>query len=173
MFSLAPAASVQACENHWSDNIDTMVSSGDFIEGEVVVALWGSEEGVLQAQASLPGDAFEPLMEVGSAALSGEAADGMIAQAAEDVTLTLVRSDTLSTKELLQSLADDERVAFAEPNYLGYGTDDDPVAAVDDVLATEDSFGTSTSVIPDELDLEGVLPTLANEDEQPSGMADS
>lgn len=59
-------------------------------------------------------DDLDPLMEV-----SEESADVQVipTQASKDVTLTLVTSDSLSTEELLRSLADDPRVAFAEPNY--------------------------------------------------------
>lgn len=94
-----PAYAVQeGKESTWADSIGAMSASGSCVEGEAVVALAGSEEDVLTAQAGLPADAVEPLVEVG-------------AHAAADET------DGLSTAEMLLTPADDSHMDFAEPNY--------------------------------------------------------
>ena len=66
-------------EERWSDAIDAMLASGAYAEGEAVVALLGDEDHALAAQAELPVDDFEPLMEVSGQAVGMAEGDGLVA----------------------------------------------------------------------------------------------
>lgn len=126
LLALAPRVPVRAEETaHWSDTIDQMLASGDYAEGQAVVALLGNEDDQLQVQAGLSVDDLEPLMEVSARAAGVPSASGLSPQGQQRVTLTLVTSDTLSTEEILYSLADNPRVAFAEPNYYAELSDEE------------------------------------------------
>ena len=131
VWSLVPAVPVHATtEERWSDAIDAMLASGEYADGEAVVALLGDEDHALAAQAELPVDDFEPLMEVSGQAVGMAEGDGLVAQSADEVTLSLVSSDSLSTEEILRSLANNPRVAFAEPNYYAELAEEDGVEAI-------------------------------------------
>lgn len=99
-----------------ADEVDDLIAQGDYVEGEVVAAFLSNDDAIqLQSETSYE---VLPIMTVNSSAV--EAADGTIAlQASSDeVTLSVVSSDSLTTEELLRELADDPRIAFAEPNYI-------------------------------------------------------
>lgn len=146
LLALAPSAPVQAAqEERWSDSIDAMLASGAYVEGEAIVALYGNEDGALAAQDELPVDGLEPLMEVGAQAAGIAAGEGLVAQAEQSVTLSLVSSDSLSTEELLRSLADDPRVAFAEPNYYAELAEDEEAQAIAEASAEYVPKGSDTT----------------------------
>ena len=157
LLALAPHVPAWAteAEGRWSDSIDEMIASGDYVEGEAIVALFCGESDALQAQAELPVDALEPLMEVSAEAAGVQEGPGLSPQAQQGVTLSLVSSDTLSTEEILRSLADDPRVVFAEPNYLVELCDEEGEAAQAVVaeLAAEEEPVTPTeeAAAPEEL----------------------
>jgi len=136
LLALVPCASAQATEGErWSDTIDEMLAYGGYAEGEAIVALYGREDDALRAQADLPVDAFEPLMEVSAEAAGVHPGEGLSPQAQRGVTLSLVTSDSLTTEEILRSLVNDPRVAFAEPNYYAEFLDDDQGDATSAVAA--------------------------------------
>ena len=126
-----------------------MLASGGYIEGEAIVGLFdtgddaeatlfGAEGNSLMTQAVSSEEAIEsltvePLMQVGYSATDASAG-GLAVQSRESVTLALVHVDGLTTREILNALVDDPRVAFAEPNYEGELFGDD---AEDDGQATE------------------------------------
>ncbi len=95
----------------------------DYIEGEAIVCIrqplartFGAEE-----LSPLLADA-EPLMDVGS-----DTDTFGLRGAAYTEVLTLVRSDTLSTKELIAELEKLDEVVFAEPNYVTALSEADPL----------------------------------------------
>ncbi len=95
-----------------ADEVDSLLAGGNYVEGEVVVGFAVGDGQILPQSEAY---SVEPIMEVGASALQGEGV--LLPQASDGVMLSLVSSDTLSTEELLRLLADDSRVAFAEPNY--------------------------------------------------------
>lgn len=103
---LAPTVPAFAAEpsSSWADDIPTMLASGPYAEGEAVACLDGAAAAPLSDEASA-----EAVMDL----------DAETASAGTAGSLTVVRSDSLSTEELLYALADDPSVLFAEPNYTG------------------------------------------------------
>ncbi|MBR1828815.1 MAG: S8 family serine peptidase [Atopobiaceae bacterium] len=97
-----------------ADEIEDMLTAGTYVEGEVIAA-FSTTDGNLVTQVDAPYE-VKPLMTVDSSA--ARSADGaLIAQSTGNLTLSSVTSGSLSTEELLRSLANDPNVAFAEPNY--------------------------------------------------------
>ena len=96
--ALSPAEATPA----WVQDIPDMLATGEYVEGEVVACINET------AAAPLADDNVETeaIMEI---ATRSSIASG----------LTVVRSDTLSTEELLYELAKNPSVIFAEPNYTG------------------------------------------------------
>ena len=110
----------------WVDEIGVMLASGDYIEGEAIVGFW-EDPGASGLTTQVSAYEVEPLLEVAASAVDAQqdavqANTGITTQSsdpARDVRISLVSSDSLSTEGLLRQLADDPRVAFAEPNYVG------------------------------------------------------
>lgn len=121
----------------WSDEIPELLSAGEYVEGEALVGIIGtSDETALSTQEGLPGDDVEAIMTVeGKDVLAGSVTDesGTITTQSEldSVTLSVVTSSSMSTEELLYALAQDDRVAFAEPNYLTTLTEDEALEGDD------------------------------------------
>ena len=109
VLSLLPAASA-AGENDWAANIPAMLSAGPYVEGEVIAA-------VDPACA----DDFDLLVLMGlKEDLEGE--DLMTVPeedaSAGEAVLTLISRPGRTTEELLYALAGDDRVVYAEPDYI-------------------------------------------------------
>lgn len=113
---LAPTVPAFAAEpsSSWADDIPTMLASGPYAEGEAVACLDGAAAAPLSDEASA-----EAVMDL-DAETASEGTAG---------SLTVVRSDSLSTEELLYALADDPSVLFAEPNYTGAQPSDEDGSA--------------------------------------------
>ena len=122
---VAPAAAAQP-EDGWAADIPAMLAAGPYAEGEVVACLDGTAAAPLSDKA-----AAEPLMD-----LNDEDAGGT-------TRLTVIRSDSQDTEELLRSLADDPSVVFAEPNYTDIKPPDDEGAATS--LASADIASASAA----------------------------
>lgn len=122
---VAPAAAAQP-EDGWAADIPAMLAAGPYAEGEVVACLDGTAAAPLSDEA-----AAEPLMD-----LDDEDAGGT-------TRLTVIRSDSQDTEELLRSLADDPSVVFAEPNYTGMELPDDEGTATS--LASADIASASAA----------------------------
>lgn len=93
------------------DNGSSDALTGDYVPGEAIVCVKGAGLYSRSAESALLTDA-EPLMDLNS----GANAYSRSAGPAE--SLKLVRSDTLSTAELIDELQKLDSVAFAEPNYI-------------------------------------------------------
>ena len=107
--SLLPAASA-AEESPWAAEIPAMLAAGPYAEGEAVAAVDpANADGFdLPALTGLREDLDgEDLMTVPEEDASGG-----------EAVLTLIRQPGKTTEELLYTLAGDDRVFFAEPNYL-------------------------------------------------------
>ena len=98
-----------------ADELDDLLAAGSYVEGEAIVALTDAEG--LTAQSDAPYE-ITPLMQVSPSSVSDAPAGALATQSEQTTTLSLVTSDILTTEELLQTLAEDPHVAFAEPNYL-------------------------------------------------------
>ena len=126
----------------WGDEIDRMLKAGDYEEGSVVVCIddqagsentsrgsfslnsGDSKDLLAQAEEIMTVDRTAALKEVADdaadrgAGAKDPAAISLESAADEESTISVVRSSDMSTKEMLEILAEDDRVLFAEPNYI-------------------------------------------------------
>lgn len=95
------------------DNGGSDAITGDYVPGEAIVCVKGSSAGFYgrSAESALLAGA-ETLMALDSSA------NAYSRSAAPAESLKLVRSDTLSTTELIDELQKLDTVEFAEPNYI-------------------------------------------------------
>ena len=154
----ATASSSQSSDGSWVETIDEMLDAGDYVEGEALVILAvGGGAGLVSADdegstasADVLGGCEELMAVSASTAAStlnaaavnnaisaAEGADaGIGAASADDVAqaastaIVLAHQEGMTTKELLEALANDPRVVSANPNYIG---------SVDDETTTADS----------------------------------
>ncbi|MBQ9007328.1 MAG: S8 family serine peptidase [Atopobiaceae bacterium] len=122
--------------------VEPLLQAGDYVEGEAIVCFLPSDGLTAQADSLL--NQAENLSEVSArqyAEATGEVvpvadeAGALTAQAEEaPVQIVLVRSDIMTTAELLRKLLCDPQVLSAEPNYLMGFAEDEPA---EDVFAEE------------------------------------
>lgn len=93
------------------DNGSSDALTGDYVPGEAIVCVKGAGLYSRSAESALLTDA-EPLMDLNSGA------NAYSRSAAPAESLKLVRSDALSTAELIDELQKLDTVEFAEPNYI-------------------------------------------------------
>ena len=148
----------------WYSDIDTMIAKGGFAENEALVTIASTDENQPVDQATLDaldasaealywttGEVFENSngRAVTKAALEAQAkASGtsVTTSADVDVATVLVRSNTLSCKEILEGLKSNELVLDAQPNYdLASNVGDELDAEGDDKITEEDGSGSDTS----------------------------
>lgn len=128
--SLAPAA-FAAEEHGWAADIPKMLAAGPYVEGEAVVAVDpayadGFDLATLMGlRESLDGEELMTVPEEGAS--RGEA------------VLTYVSRPGRSTEELLYALARDDRVVYAEPNYVW------------DVLPSDDEAAQTAALLAEEI----------------------
>lgn len=143
--------------NDWSDEIDQLLSKGEYVEGQVVV---GIDYSVTDVATSLDasGDTYDSsnLSSFSDADASGllsqseeiitvseDAAEEAIEQdVSDDISIEFIVDDTKSTEEILYELSKDPRVVFAEPNYVGEVEETSPVQVEDleDLSSLHNSF---------------------------------
>ena len=146
--SLCPIANAyadteQEAESHWYDNIDQMLDAGNYVEGEVVAVvsagaeaaaaslnegsvgaadssgLLAESEDIMEASASSASLVLDSDFESGAqAAALSDGEDGSSTAEKPAVQIVLVKKEGVSTRDLLQQLAQDARVVSAEPNYV-------------------------------------------------------
>ena len=122
-----------------ADDIDDMLSAGDYVQGEAIVA-FNAADGLLAMQSDAPYE-LKPLMTVDAASARAAGGEALLAQAEGEFTLSSATSDSLTTEELLRLLAQDPSVAFVEPNYTFSLVDADethPVVAQADATGIGD-----------------------------------
>ncbi len=126
IFSCVPAIPAGQAENQaflWSDNISGLLTAAPYEEGTVIAGFQAASE---QELSGFPeGISVTPLFEVSTESLLSEGSfsallPSLTALAArqETVLLAEVASSSLTTEQLLRTLAEDSRVLCAEPNYL-------------------------------------------------------
>ncbi|MBR3241115.1 MAG: S8 family serine peptidase [Parasporobacterium sp.] len=127
----------------WASEIPSMLSAGNYAEGEAVA-------GVIFRNMRKPGTELlaesEMIMDV------TEAEEDLISgMAPEDGELHIVyiQRDDLSTEEILNRLAKDRRVLFAEPNYLG---EKETASEMREEGNSETAFGTDFTVRTENLE---------------------
>ena len=112
-----------------ADEIEDQLAAGSYVKGEAIVA-FRTDTGQPQVQSDRSCEVTE-LITVDPSAVQEVSEDDQTHGSAErpsysvketmsltdDIEICLVSSDTLSTGELLEKLADDSNVVFAEPNY--------------------------------------------------------
>lgn len=116
-FSAGEAA---AAPESWADDIPDMLAAGSYAEGEVVVVMSGDAVEAVALETDGAADTVEPIMEIDAEAIESDRGDAAARSAlgsASIGSISVVRSDTSSTEELLYALADDPTVISAEPNY--------------------------------------------------------
>ncbi len=168
--SLCPIANAyadteQEAESHWYDNIDQMLDAGNYVEGEVIAVvsagaeaatasldeddagetdpsgLLAESEDIMEASASSASLALDSDLECSAQAASlSDGEDGSSAAEEPGVQIVLVKKEGVSTRDLLQQLAQDARVVSAEPNYVIQTADSESSdAAVSDQGADDDN----------------------------------
>ena len=162
----------------WANSIDEMLDGRDYVEGEALAIV--SDEAAVAAASLADGDGAqdassdplagcEQLMDASASSASIVLDSEAVSAAAtlddepdedgDGVQVVLVHRDGLSTQELLRELADDPRVAYAEPNYTWQVSDDD--AADGDSAA--DATGDAEEGDPSGDGLAGESPSLPEE----------
>lgn len=112
-----------------ADEIEDQLAAGSYVKGEAIAA-FRIDTGQMQAQSGSSYEVTE-LISVDSSVVEEASQENQTQGSAElppysiketasltdDIEICVVSSDTLSTEELLNRLADDPNVVFAEPNY--------------------------------------------------------
>jgi subtilisin family serine protease len=119
LLCLIPAAGASApAEAADISRIPALLQAAPYLEGSVIAGFRDmTEEGLAGAFDPASGLRAEALLEVSAESLGLAGEEGT-------VLLAEVRSDSLTTEELLYLLAEDPRVACAEPNYQTEPMDD-------------------------------------------------
>ncbi len=144
----AYAAQPESTTSSWSQDIDSMLQKGNYVEGEALVViatsnsaalvsvdeqgdatstdvLDGNEE-LLTTNSNTAANALEAAV-VSNAVSASENAGGNSEAAATDssnnISVVLTHEEGMSTEELLRSLANDPRVVSACPNYISQPSD--------------------------------------------------
>ena len=108
-FAAVTAANEEAAP--WYESIPEMLSAGEYEEGVVVAGI------AAEKKDEVVSDETVELMEVDSDAASADGAV-KVSSETENVSITLIRRDDMTTEEILRELAEDGSVVFAEPNYI-------------------------------------------------------
>ena len=161
-------------EAPWHDSIHEMLSSGDYEQGVVICGIDMSKaKGALDPASALKasqlqGDAEELIKVDGD---SSEPSKGFFSWFDElksamvgkndGICIVSIRRDDMTTEEILSLLAEDESVAFAEPNYIASAEDEDGPEAAG--INEADQDGAFAEALPEE----------ATEDDKPALAADS
>ena len=119
LLCLIPAAGVYtATETAAAGGITALLQAAPYMEGSVIAGFRNMTE------ADLTG-AFEPSRDIRAEVLL-EVSTESLGLAGEEGTVLLaeVRSGTMTTEELLYLLAEDPRVACAEPDYIAEPTEE-------------------------------------------------
>ncbi|MBR2707100.1 MAG: S8 family serine peptidase [Mogibacterium sp.] len=127
-----PAPINAAGEDQWYDSIPSMLSAGQYEEGVVIA-------GIDMSKAVRPEDpgsaletkklraASEAIMTVDAGDASADSdllswlrrlKDWLTGRNADGVCITSIRRKDMTTEQILRTLADDDSVVFAEPNYI-------------------------------------------------------
>ena len=111
----------------WQDSIGSMLEGGSYTEGEALVVVAGSAATYASADSSDSLlDGCEPLAQTSMAAYEQTAEansvqtyslDSSAVENNSEVNIVLVHRDGTSTESLLNQLASDPQVLYAEPNY--------------------------------------------------------
>ena len=90
---------------YWYESIPEMLAAGEYEEGVVVAGIIPGKKNDIAA------DEVEEIMEV-------DAGIAEVTPEEEEVSISLIRRDGMTTEEILRELAKDSSVVFAEPNYI-------------------------------------------------------
>ena len=120
------AEAAQAYSAPWCDTIPQMLAAGEYEEGVVIA-------GIDMSKARKAGDPASALEEK-------ELRADMEEIMTDDISITVIRRDDMTTAQLLELLASDESILFAEPNYIMSRTADDDTPTADDIPAEGASF---------------------------------
>ncbi|MBR6259032.1 MAG: hypothetical protein IKR21_02350, partial [Oscillospiraceae bacterium] len=141
LLSMLPAHA--AYESGWAADIESMLSAGPYVEGEVIV-------GVEPAYA----DAFDLAAVLGlRESLDGEdiMTVPMEESASGEAVLTVISRPDKTTEELLYALAGDKRVVFAEPNYIMEKQEPISDEALTGALLLAEETGAEKNVVQDKV----------------------
>ena len=189
-----------------AESVSAMLAAGDYAEGEAIVCSIKSSTGALPLKKGSATDLLASAEELStvtkdqynSAVTQNADEPGNSARVpmrkgmgADEVEISLVRSDDMSTEELLTALLEDSRVLSAEPNYIlsyeDFGEDEaaaetdetaDIVAVPADEAATDEAMTSDDAAVTDDAasaedapvlaaPAEDVADTLAAEDDGP------
>ena len=118
----------------WAADIPAMLAAGDHLQGQVVAGVVSSGRGHEGNEILKEGEEVMDISEAGTDLFGEQIPDD------GEVHVLYVQRDDMTTEELLYALAKDDRVVFAEPNYI-YDTSDTENTGTSDVdfLIDEDA----------------------------------
>ena len=98
--------------------VQELLAAGEYVEGSAIV--WASEEfsPIAAYSSDSPSMSMSDLYELGSSADDGAAVAAYAVEPVQSERIVLVESATMSTEELLGSLAETPGVIMAEPDYV-------------------------------------------------------
>ena len=149
----APVYAQEQTNSGWAEDIPAMLSAGDYAQGEAIAGV--ISYGSTQNNNHILNDG-EEVMDITAAA------DALFDEPVPDdgeVHMVYVQREDMSTEEILYTLAKDDRVLFAEPNYIfnaGNTTDEWSLtyeSAANDGDAYTAQSGTTSVVTEDIADL--------------------
>ena len=98
--------SFEGCQ--WQEEIDEMLDAGDYVKGQVVA---GVEPGAVSEAGENAVSKSDQLIAKGEKLMDTTAAS-------EDMQIIRIKSRSMTTEQILETLKNDQRVIFAEPNYV-------------------------------------------------------
>ena len=120
----APALAAESASyedaQHWYDSIPEMLSAGEYEEGVVVAGI------ISEKKSDYAAGEIEEILEV-------TAGVAEVTPKAEEVSISLIRRDGMTTEEILRELAHDSSVVFAEPNYVYTELSEEKTISLDEI----------------------------------------
>ena len=141
LYTPALAASGQETQSSWAEEIPQMLAAGNFIEGEVIAEVVSSDS-LRQSALVSEGEELMDVTEAEDDLISGQLKND------QGINMLFIQRDDMTTEEILNKLAKDPRVVYAEPNYQAEKTElgeDEPTAVINaealkDVVAPENDL---------------------------------
>ena len=117
--SVTPEAALAMEESvaDWASDIPAMLAAGDHVQGQVVAGVVSSGKSQEGSEILKEGEEVMDISEAGTDLFGEQVPDD------GEVHVIYVQRDDMTTEDLLYALAKDDRVVFAEPNYI-YDTSD-------------------------------------------------
>ncbi|MDD3486456.1 MAG: S8 family serine peptidase, partial [Atopobiaceae bacterium] len=151
------AASTSDSESDKATQISDLLATGDYVEGEVVAAVYGDAASTTDWFAT-EGDSSdtETLLDTTASSYATATDEAVSAQSTDDtISVILITNPDMTCEQMLDALWDDSRVLMVEPNYVeqaGEDTADEvDTTSVDAAaeLAAQDAVSSASSTSSD------------------------